>query len=80
MSHGGRYEKREWRVCNKKCHSSRYLQDMNGVDHDMLGHCDFKVIQRVHYWNKMVGNMKVEEQLEERVGHQISGLWLCNVL
>jgi hypothetical protein len=77
--HVGRHEKREWKVCDKKCPSSRYLQDIN-VEHDILGQCDFKVIRRVRFWNEMAGNMKVEEQLEEKLVHQISGMWLCNIL
>jgi hypothetical protein len=77
--HVGRYEKRVWKVCEKQCPSSKYLEDLK-VEHDILGSYDFKIIRRVRFWNKMVGNMELEEHLEERLGHQISGMWLCNIL
>ena len=72
-------DKREWKLCNKGCSSSKYLEDMN-IGHNGLEECEEKVVRRVQYWNKCVENIKMEERIEARLDRKISGTWLCNIL
>lgn len=74
-----RQGRREWKVCDKNCSSSRYLEDMK-ASHDIVDDCEEKVLKRVRFWNKCVGNIKVENRLEKRLDKKISGMWLCNIL